>query len=175
MADALLCISSYKYVTVSRNNKIQSNCAVCLRYSYLCLSPLPTVSLCSGIKQERGSEEKEDKCFCVMKTPSLFLSVSVSHSFSLLGQPAPAASLKLRTAWQADWLLACWFGWLPKLCFPACLKLDLSPLLDFASVTQLVNFPIYLHFLSCSKMYTGTEQTKPKQTLKLVTKRIMAT
>lgn len=166
MADALLCISSYKYVTVSRNNKIQSNCAVCLRYSYLCLSPLPTVCLCSGIKQEWESEEKEDKCFCVMKTPSLFLSLSVSHSFyiSLLGQPAPAASLKLRAAWQADWLLACWFGWLPKLCFPACLKLDLSPLLDFASVTQLVNFPIYLHFfpaVRCIQALNKPKQNKP--------------
>lgn len=124
----LLCISSYKYVAVSSNNTIQSNCAVCLRYSYLCLSPLPTVSLCGGIKQER-----EEKCFCVMKTPSLFLSLSVSHSFSisLLGQFLLPAS---------DWEERGLAGWLATRCLVWAAAEALFPSLfeaGFVSLTWL--------------------------------------
>lgn len=47
-------------------------------------------------------------------------------------QPHP----ERRAAWQAYWLLAGWFGQMPKLCFPACLKLDLFSLLDCASISS---------------------------------------
>lgn len=41
---------------------------------------------------KRESEEKEDKCFCVMKTPSLCLSLFLYLS----AWPVPDASLSLR-------------------------------------------------------------------------------
>lgn len=61
-------------------------------------------------KKEREREEKDDKCFCVMKTPSLFLFVSRSFSISLLGQFVLPAS-----AWEerglAGWLATSWLVW----------------------------------------------------------------
>lgn len=89
----------------------------------------------------------------VMRTPSLFLSLCLSFFHHLAASPDSDASLcrRRREAWQADWLLQRGrFGQLPTLCFTACLKLDLFPLLDFAAVCDSSTIP---HFIPGS--FTG--------------------
>ena len=90
---------------------------------------------------------------------SLSLSTLVRLPFSLYlsAWPVPAARLGLRgEAWQADWPLAGWFGSLPKLCFPACLKLDLFPLLDFASVSNFSVVSLFTYRLVFFYHHTHT-------------------
>lgn len=166
-------ISSCKYVAVSNNITIQSNCAVCLRYTVICVCHLypQHLSLRRDKNKSEGREEKEEKCFCVMKTPSLFLSLSLprSSSISLCSASSRCQRQSERrkggsAAWQAGRLLAGWFGSLPTLCFPACLKLDLFPLLDFASVSNSFScLSIYLQLFTVEYAATPREQKKKKQ------------
>lgn len=100
---------------------------------------------------KRGSEEKVDKCFCVMETPSLALSVSRSFSFSLLGQ-----FLLPATVWEerglAGWLATSWLVWVaaqalfpcqfeagffPYLTLPLSPTSQLSPYLSTVPQSQL--------------------------------------
>lgn len=107
-----------------------------------------------------------------MKTPSLFLSLSLprSSSISLCSASSRCQRQSERrkggsAAWQAGRLLAGWFGSLPTLCFPACLKLDLFPLLDFASVSNSFScLSIYLQLFTVEYTATPREQKKKTET-----------
>ena len=152
-------------MAVGNNITIQSNCAVCQRYTVICVRHLYTqhLSLRATVKNKSEErEEREDKCFlCNENSLSLPLFVPPSFFLYLSARPVPAASLSLRGGGGerglAGWLAAGWLVWVAAdALFPSVFEAGFVSLTWLCLRLQLFQLSLYLSAAFHSRVRSDT-------------------